>query len=95
MCKIIAAKLFIKEEYSEKFKAEAVKLIDETRKEKGNIYYNLYEDVTNKNEFIFYEEYMDQESMEFHLNSTYLSDFSQKIKSFLKAEMVIDVLDKK
>jgi quinol monooxygenase YgiN len=41
-------------------------LIKETRKEKGNINYTLYQEETNKGEFVLLEYWKDQESLDAH-----------------------------
>ena len=45
----VVAKAIVKEEKIEEFKKYADEIIKETRKEEGNISYNLYEDSKNSN----------------------------------------------
>lgn len=44
-------------------------LVDQTRNEKGNLSYNIYQSVNNANELILHECYVDSEAMEVHKNS--------------------------
>ncbi len=69
----IVAKNVIKEGRVEEFKALAKELVDESRKEAGCIYYNLNEDINNKNILTFIEEWKDKEAIELHNKSAHFT----------------------
>lgn len=46
-------------------------LIDESKKEEGNLFYRIYQDSTDPNTLILNESYKDMESIEFHKTSNH------------------------
>ncbi|MCC8146443.1 MAG: antibiotic biosynthesis monooxygenase, partial [Bacteroidales bacterium] len=92
MQKFITAQFFIKPEYVEKFKSLTSELIKNTRKEEGNVFYQLYQSVENPNDFIFYEIFKDQESLDAHSNAAYFEEFLKSIEGFSTQETIIKVI---
>ena len=74
----IVAKSLIKHERIEEYKLLTVRLINESRKEKGCISYNLYEDIKNCNVLTFIEEWEDEEAIKNHNNSEHFTSIVPK-----------------
>ena len=74
----IVAKNLIKQGKVEEFKILAEKLINESRKESGNIAYNLYEDANNSNILTFIEEWESEEAIKLHNNSKHFTSIVPK-----------------
>jgi Uncharacterized conserved protein len=85
MEKLIIAQFFIKPENVEDFKAATKDVIKNTREEEGNVFYYLYQSVENPSEFIFYEKFKDQESINFHIDTEHYKKF-ESIFSKLQAK---------
>ena len=56
-------------------KAEVLKIIDETRAEKGCVQYNFHQDNENPAHFLFYEIWESDELLQAHLNSKHIVDY--------------------
>ena len=65
-------------------------LIQGTRAESGNISYTLYQSTENSSDFIFYEEYKDQDAMNAHASSAHFNHFVKAIDGMLAEEMAIE-----
>ena len=92
MKKKVIARLFIKNESIESFKKQAVEIIQKTRKEKGCIFYSLFQDVSSPGEFLFYEEYARQDALDIHSNSEYLKTFRTIVSNMQSKEKVVDII---
>lgn len=92
MEKKVIARVFVKSEYVDAFKKETVDLIKKTRSEAGCISYNLFQDVSIPGNFVFVEEYKNQEAVDFHFASEYLKEFGEKAGSFFSKEMIVEVI---
>ncbi|MBO7522643.1 MAG: antibiotic biosynthesis monooxygenase [Bacteroidales bacterium] len=90
MKKTIVARVEVSAGKEEAFKAAAQGVINGTRKEAGNISYNLYECVGTPTKFIFYEEYADDDAFQFHANSDHFNTFAKAIKDLLAKDMIIE-----
>ena len=92
MKKKVIARFFIKNESIESFKKQAAVIIQKTRKEKGCLFYSLFQDVSSPGEFLFYEEYASQEALDIHSNSEYLKIFRTSISNMQSKEKVVDII---
>jgi quinol monooxygenase YgiN len=92
MKKKVIARLFIKNESIESFKKQAAVIIQKTRKEKGCLFYSLFQDVSSPGEFLFYEEYASQEALDIHSNSEYLKTFRTIVSNMQSKEKVVDII---
>ncbi len=70
------------------------KLIDETRKENGNISYTLYADKENAGEFVLVEEWQDRESLEAHFRTPHFTTIVPEIKKLHREPSVVNVYEK-
>lgn len=90
----IVAKNYVKLECKNAF-VEAVKeLIEETRKEKGCIKYELFEDTNQQDVLTFIEEWESQEDLKNHSNSTHFTRIVPKLGEFTSKPMEISVYKK-
>lgn len=78
----IVAKSLIKQGKVEKFKVLAEKLINESRKEIGNISYNLYEDSNNCNILTFIEEWENKDAINLHNKSEHFTSIVPQFAEF-------------
>ena len=69
----IVAKSIIKDGMKEKFIEKARELVSLSRKEKGCIAYNLYEDISNNKIMTFIEEWKDEEAIKIHNSSEHFT----------------------
>jgi quinol monooxygenase YgiN len=74
----IVAKNLIKQGKTEEFKVLAEKLINESRKERGCIAYNLYEDSSNCNILTFIEVWENSEAIKLHNSSEHFTSIVPK-----------------
>lgn len=88
----VVAKLAIAKGSESKFLDLANEIITLTRKEKGCISYNLYQDCFSEQPvFLFYEEYRDDEALSFHNGSEYLASFFEAVTPLLDGEPSIKI----
>lgn len=92
MEKLIIAKFFIKAGNVDAFKVAATEVIDNTRKEEGNIFYYLYQSVENPSEFIFYEKFKDQQSLDFHINTDHYKKFEDTFSKILSKDIELNIM---
>lgn len=92
MEKLIIAKFFIKVGNTDTFKVAATEVIDNTRKEEGNIFYCLYQSVENPSEFIFYEKFKDQQSLDFHINTDHYKKFEGTFSKILSKDIELNII---
>lgn len=91
MKKIIIAQLSIKETYIAQFLNLSEDMVKISNSEKGCITYQLHNDVFNSNSFIFYEEYINEEAVNHHNNSTHFSNFINAITPLLTQAPIINI----
>lgn len=90
MIKVVAEN-FIKINEVDNFKQNVIELIEETRKEEGNISYALYEDNSNKQILTFIEEWENEEALNRHMNSVHFKKIVPKFKMFQEKEGKINI----
>ena len=88
--KTIVARVEVLPGKEEAFKKVAQGVIEGTRKEAGNLSYNLYQNTSFPTMFLFYEEYKDEAAMDTHASSVYFKTFAAGIKDLLAKDMVIE-----
>ncbi len=94
MKKVIVAQVSIKEEFVADFKEKAAIMVSATNNESGCICYKLMQNVDSANDFVFYEEYVNQAAIESHSSSDHFKTFGDAIASMQTAPMIIDIYDK-
>lgn len=88
--KTIVCRVLVKEGQEAAFINVAKALVEATRKEAGNISYNLYQSPLDPKSFIFYEEYKDDDAFHFHENSEHFKTFATAIPNMLAADLNIE-----
>lgn len=71
----VVARIEAKEDKIEFVKAELLKLIEPTKKDKGYIQYDLHQDNENPAVFVFYENWETEELLDIHLATKHLADY--------------------
>jgi quinol monooxygenase YgiN len=66
-----------KEEKREFVKSEIIKLIDITRKEEGNISYDLHQGNDDQNLFVLYENWENREVWQKHMNNDHMLNYAK------------------
>ncbi|WP_298840349.1 putative quinol monooxygenase [Clostridium sp.] len=90
----IVAKNTIKQGKTEEFKNLAEKLINESRKEKGNVSYNLYQDSKDGNVFTFIEEWENEEIIKSHNGSKHFTSIVPKFGDLIAKQSEINLYKK-
>ena len=76
----IVATVTVKPEYKNDVLTAIKAVVDATRKEQGNISYNVFEDVKNPLKFVFIETWKSQEAIESHNKSAHFNDFVKAVE---------------
>ena len=79
---------------AEELKSVCLGLIEPTRKEKGCISYDLYQDITNPGKFTFIENWESKEHLDVHLKSPHLVAAGAAFGKIVTKEMVVMMLNK-
>lgn len=64
-----------------------VELARQTVKEKGNICYNVHEEVESPGSFIIYEKWKNRKALDFHMEQEYLKSFLSDSSKLLSKEI--------
>jgi quinol monooxygenase YgiN len=75
----IVATLTAKPEYKEDVLKAIKTVVDATRKEQGNIFYDVFEDVNNPLKFVFIETWKSQAAINSHNKSAHFNDFVKAV----------------
>lgn len=87
----VIAKMVIKEDKVEEFKNIVKELVAETRKEEGCMIYELFQDVNNKNELSFVEEWESSEALQKHMNSKHFQEALPKFAEIQEKKPEISI----
>lgn len=88
------ARDYIQKDKIKEYKELIFELIDETRKEEGNITYTLFEDKENVGEYVLIEEWKDEESLKKHFETVHFKTIVPRIEKLHTKESVVNVYDK-
>ena len=83
---IINAVLKAKSGKGELLRNELLNLVETSRVEDGCIQYTLHESVENKDTFVFYERWKDEEALAFHINTDHYKYCSQQTEQLLEKQ---------
>ncbi|KXL52727.1 putative monooxygenase YcnE [Anaerotignum neopropionicum] len=91
---VLIAKSVVPQKNKEAFLQVAEKLVSETRKEAGCIFYDFVKDSNEENVYYFVEKYTDQEAVEAHKNSEHFVTYAPKMRALREDAQLIqcDVL---
>lgn len=90
----IVAKSVIKQGRIDEYKLLTERLINESRKEKGCISYNLYQDTKNCNILTFIEEWENDEVIKIHNNSQHFTSIVPKFADLRESISEINLYKK-
>ena len=76
----IVATVTVKLEYRDDVLKAIKTVVDATRKEQGNIFYDVFEDVKNPLKFVFIETWKSQEAIDLHNKSTHFNNFVNAVQ---------------
>lgn len=89
--KIVVARIQVQKDKINDYIQLIAPLIEATRAEEGNLVYTLYQSPENPSEFIFYEEYVNEEAFKAHGSSAYFKTFAVQVKPLLVKDLDIQV----
>ena len=89
----IVATITVKSEYKDEVLKAIKTVVDATRKETGNIFYDVFEDVNNPLKFFFIETWKSQAAIDSHNKSAHFNDFVKAVDG--KAALEATVLRQK
>lgn len=89
----ITATISVKPEYKEDVLTAIRNVVDATRKEAGNISYDLHENINNSSDYVIIEVWKSQEDIDIHNNSSHFAEFKQAINGKIDS-LKIDILKK-
>ncbi len=90
---VVAARITVKPDSIGAFTALCRPLIEETRREKGCLRYELYQDPERPEIFFFYEEYADAAAKEYHGRQEYMVQYRLRRGPMLAAEPATEVYE--
>jgi len=91
MKKVINARITVKPEAIDQFLSYANVIVLASNLEQGCLVYNLYQEVGNPTSFIIYEEYENQEAIDFHNSTNHFKTFIGQITDILDGSPSIEV----
>ena len=91
MKKVINARITVKPDAAGKFLAYAGAIIEASNQEQGCLVYKLFQEVDNPSSFIFYEEYVNKDAIDFHNSTNHFKTFIGQITEILDGSPVIEV----
>ena len=78
-----------KSERREELKTILTNLVDNSRKEAACLQYDLHQDISNPNVFIFHEVWKDKEGLDLHKEQPYFLKFVQASDLYLEEKMKV------
>ena len=75
----IVATVIVKQEYKDDVLKAIKAVVEATRKESGNIFYDVFEDVNNPSKFVFIETWKSQAAIDSHNKTAHFNDFVKAI----------------
>jgi quinol monooxygenase YgiN len=91
--KIISARIFIKPEKVADFIAATQSLLEASRAEAGNVSYSLFQDPQDASKFFFFEEWKNQEAVDFHFATDHFKKFGETLNECASQPAVITIYD--
>ena len=91
--KIISAQVFVKPEKVDAFIAAAQDVIEKSRAEAGCISYSLYQNPQDKTKFLFFEEWKNQATVDFHFATEHFQKFDEVLNDCASVPAIITIYD--
>jgi quinol monooxygenase YgiN len=89
----ITAMVFVKAGKEKDFLKIAKTMVENTQKEAGCVFYELYQSPYDNTKFIFVEEYTSQTAVDAHFNMPYFKEFGPKVADWLAQPTEIHIFD--
>jgi quinol monooxygenase YgiN len=89
---MIIAKLSVKPEKANDFTEAAKEMIENSNKESGCTFYQLFQDPYDNSRFVFVEEYINQAAVDAHFAADYFKAFGPKIGDFILGQPEIKII---
>lgn len=89
----IVATIVVKEAFRDDLEKVFRKVVDETRKEAGNISYDLHQDVNNPLKYVIIEVWKGQSAIDFHNQTPHFQELVAATEGHVDS-LTIDVLKK-
>ena len=89
---MIIAKLSVKPEKAKDFSEAAKEMIENSNKESGCTFYQLFQDPYDNSRFVFVEEYKNQAAVDAHFAADYFKAFGPKIGDFILGQPEIKII---
>jgi quinol monooxygenase YgiN len=89
---ILAVQLQVKDGAGERFEAAVAKARRETRKEKGNLIYDLSHDAKDPSRYFLYEHWKSLADLETHLNADYIKALLAELPNLTTGQPEVRVL---
>jgi len=88
---VVSGQVKVKPEKRKDFITFAETLIKPSLSELGSISYKFYEDPLKENEFLYFEEWKNQEALDIHFQTPYFKEFVKRVPGYLSEPPVIKV----
>ena len=88
---VINAEFYIIPEQKQQFLNEISELIKESRKEEGCLSYQIYQAVTDENNFVMVEKWENPQAIELHNTMSHLQKFAKKVPNYSRKAPQITV----
>ncbi|SHH79417.1 putative quinol monooxygenase [Clostridium grantii] len=90
----VVAKCTVKNGQVNKFKECCERLLSETKKEEGNISYDLYQDINEENVLTFLEEWESPEILDIHTKTSHFTEVIPQLSELLEKDMEVNIYEK-
>ena len=90
---VVIANVVLKDASDGMFVEAAQNCIECTRKEEGNISYNLFSNTEDGNKYSFVEEWESQAALDAHMKTPHFKEFGKAIGDLLAAALEIKVYE--
>lgn len=87
----INATVYVNENDLDTYKILTDKLISGTHNEEGNLRYDMYESTERPTEFVFVEQYIDQDALDAHHAAKHFTIFLDDVAPLLSKDMDVNI----
>jgi len=88
---VVYAKSIVPEKNIDKYLEIAKKLAEETRKENGNIFYEMIQDTNNKNVLAFIEKWENLEVLDKHMKTSHFTTLVPQLNELREGESELTI----
>ena len=89
----IVATIVVLEAYKTELERVFRKVVNETRKEEGNISYDLHQDIKNPCKYVILERWKDNDAIEFHNQTAHFKELLSATEGRVES-LTVDVIEK-